>query len=500
MSGAEDDDIDSFGCDTCAAPYVRPMNEERRRRSCEKNADFMKMASNLGEVGISTCGGRRLSCTSIATKRVSGFSEIGFSNMGSAKLPGGCRVSGLGLSPRGKDCNAMNKRGSCPYNGLPSLSEMEKDTSVMKPVLSCPSDWTSNNDSSAPLTKEALQGFLAQYSEDSDPNQHDQQKSRHSYLSVASSSQGWCMQDSVVIIVDFDDTIFPTTEMRNKPWFKTWMRATDTDPEIEEDDREMLLEFDRVAAAMVRECIVVGTLTCVTLAARPWVSRCLQLFLPTLSEVFEEHQVKVHYAREEKNVRRAPKRNKDEDTEESAALAEGVYVRKKMKAMQKVLKNIYGQGSWKNVLSIGDGPSERCALQDIGFSHRNPISVKSGEQKQFRIKTLKMLEAPTLEQLSAEVKLLESWIYPIVNADQDIDVELDAGEDGLQAIKTLMGDLVMDCLQVHELPVMSPRTCETNTTEEEGEASPDPSASRSKSKESKGSSKGPRGSMACVLQ
>lgn len=273
--------------------------------------------------------------------------------------------------------------------------------------------------------------------------------------SVATSSAGWSVPDHVVIIIDFDDTIFPTTAFRNRVWFRTWMSAKGTEPEIAEEDKAWLLEFDLAAATMLRECMDIASVTCVTLAARPWVTRCLETFLPACHAAFQDHKVEVYYAREEKNVRRQAK-GRTESNEEDMANNEGVYVRQKMKAMEKVCKKAYGTGSWKNVLSIGDGPAERCALQDIGFSHSNPVSKKSGQQKFFRIKTLKMLEEPTCEQLTTELKLLTSWIYPIVQADHDIDVELDAGEDGLQAVRTLMGELVTDCCAIEHLEPTEP--------------------------------------------
>jgi len=270
----------------------------------------------------------------------------------------------------------------------------------------------------------------------------DQISRQASSGSVTSLSKFVRPAENCLIIVDFDDTLFPTAALATRSWFRDWSQGTDANPHIPEKDKTMLQEFDRSARAMITECSGLGTLTCITLAARPWVSQCMHAFLPQLAEVFEQHQVKVHYAREQMSVRWALPLHWDSCApEERDALVSDICVRKKTKAMETAFKACYRQGSWTNVVSIGDGPAERCALQDIGISHR----LTTGEQEPFRVKTIKLLEHPTCDQLMSELAVLRSWIFPIVAADKDIDAELDAGVDGLQRLKLLIGDLVTMC-------------------------------------------------------
>jgi len=257
-----------------------------------------------------------------------------------------------------------------------------------------------------------------------------------SKTSVASSSARWKQPESVIIIVDWDDTIFPTSWIQNKEWFCQWFQATKLgedpcrqDLALSQEELSFLEELDAIAESFFLSASALGRVSCVTLAQRPWQLRTMRAFLPRLTEVWEKHSVTVLYAREEKAF------HGDDLVDPSPAeyemLREMAYARKKQKSMERLLRKFYKKGSWKNVISLGDGPAERRALQEIGFQHLNPASPRTGEPKTFRTKTVKMLEEPSCSELISELQMIQAWMPALAMWDEDVDVDLTEGEEAL---------------------------------------------------------------------
>jgi hypothetical protein len=98
----------------------------------------------------------------------------------------------------------------------------------------------------------------------------------------------------------------------------------------------------------------------------------------------------------------------------------------KRRAMNRVIKKFYSQyvqQSWKNVISIGDSVFERQALQDV-------VSFKKQDaSKKCRAKTLKLADAPDVDQLNAQMTVLATWLRPMVMYDDHIDIDLDGNLD-----------------------------------------------------------------------
>ncbi|CAK9064116.1 Uncharacterized protein SCF082_LOCUS33079 [Durusdinium trenchii] len=134
-------------------------------------------------------------------------------------------------------------------------------------------------------------------------------------------------------------------------------------------------------------------------------------------------------------------------------------------------------GSWKNVISLGDGPAERRALQEslgeslprraavrvwdsrlfvrvgrskagIGFQHLNPASPRTGTIKSFRTKTVPWRESPVWAgvepccyELIAELQMISAWLSALSFLDEDFDVDLNEGEEALMKIHNMMMDV-----------------------------------------------------------
>jgi hypothetical protein len=270
-------------------------------------------------------------------------------------------------------------------------------------------------------------------------------------VATASSSVHFDSPESTLIIVDWDDTLFPTSWMQRNRAFAAWQHG-DLDAEallqqMEDADVKVLRELDSCACALILAANQLGRVACVTLAQRPWVHRCLQDFMPCLWEVFRDLGIQVSYARERCSATRVTsftdltpgprgvsasemlcrvraKQVKD-DLELHSILVQGELCSQKRRAMFQIIREFYNQSSWKNVLSIGDGPAERDALQDLGLHHTNPICPRSGVQTPFRVKTVKMVEAPDCTSLIAAQQIIQTWLPQVTGHSDDLNLNMD---------------------------------------------------------------------------
>ena len=116
----------------------------------------------------------------------------------------------------------------------------------------------------------------------------------------------------------------------------------------------------------------------------------------------------------------------------------GQSIKKKETAMRRVINKIYGKGSWKNVVSIGDGEAEFNALRDISFKHTNPMSGVTGSQKRFRMKAVQMLDSPTCNELTTQLQILQAWMPALMHLDDDFFLTLSDGEEDILAMHNIL--------------------------------------------------------------
>merc|ERR1712217_147340 len=102
----------------------------------------------------------------------------------------------------------------------------------------------------------------------------------------------------------------------------------------------LLADLDKSVRSFLIAASCLGQLCCVTLARRPWQTRSMQTFYPLVAETWNSLDVKVRYAQEEKIIEYGPRNVVDmEDIFNDHD--EGKYVKKKMKSMMRILKDIY---------------------------------------------------------------------------------------------------------------------------------------------------------------
>eukprot|EP00931_Biecheleriopsis_adriatica_P010014 TRINITY_DN11110_c0_g1_i3.p1 TRINITY_DN11110_c0_g1~~TRINITY_DN11110_c0_g1_i3.p1 ORF type:complete len:614 (-),score=134.55 TRINITY_DN11110_c0_g1_i3:891-2732(-) len=245
----------------------------------------------------------------------------------------------------------------------------------------------------------------------------------------------WREPDNVLILLDWDDTLLPTTWLATRGWFKQWVRQKGSCEtalqEADERDQQLLQNLDQAACIFIKAASCFGRPFCVTLAQRPWVERSMKAFFPKLSALWEEQRITISYANEE--VVDKPSRCANWCQKpclpghlEHAVLELQRRSDQKRKVMHRLLRRFYKKthNSWLNVVSFGDGAAERFALQEIAFWHENPPSPKSGEPVKFRVKSVQLLEEPLCDTLRAELQVLELWLPILISTDEDLDVAL----------------------------------------------------------------------------
>eukprot|EP00927_Polykrikos_kofoidii_P032638 TRINITY_DN27744_c0_g1_i1.p1 TRINITY_DN27744_c0_g1~~TRINITY_DN27744_c0_g1_i1.p1 ORF type:complete len:505 (+),score=102.63 TRINITY_DN27744_c0_g1_i1:210-1517(+) len=229
--------------------------------------------------------------------------------------------------------------------------------------------------------------------------------------------------DGAIVIFDWDDTLFPT-------WFVTEVVKPCLQGDLDEDSPfyEALSRHAELLRRVLTEARSMAKVAIITLAQRPWVLRSAERFLPGLnmSEVLAELDIPVYYARE--NIRK--------QDAHLAQVEEGVDVWSVAKryAMRKCLKKMFRGKTWRrNVVSIGDSPAERQALQEVLWFLDDP-----GDEDPL-CKTVKLIDEPTLPQLDNELHLLLKWLSCIVGCDQDFDISMDNTDD-LDVVERLVNE------------------------------------------------------------
>lgn len=104
-------------------------------------------------------------------------------------------------------------------------------------------------------------------------------------------------------------------------------------------------------------------------------------------------------------------------------------------AFKQVIGQFYSRyegQSWKNIVSVGDATFERDALRQASIARPN-------RDRRCRVKTVKMLDEPSVEELIKQVKVILDGIGAIARYDGNLDIEitdedLDFGMEAVDAV------------------------------------------------------------------
>lgn len=273
------------------------------------------------------------------------------------------------------------------------------------------------------------------------------------------SQTGFADKGQTVIIFDWDDTLFPSTFVRSDA--KLNLSRPLRDQKLSSQQRKAVFNSLATCAAnaerLLRLACSYGKVVVVTLARSPWVDESCKLFYTRMGSLMRQLQVRVVYAQDRCKMegRKAP-------NSMTASEAESFWSAIKGRAIEDEVKRFYSKyegQSWKNIISIGDSNFERLgtlkaaatymrdkgidvpatlddtirngcvnnASEDVGKGFQpneaSPVVVE-GQTFHVRIKVMKMVEEPTVEELTVELGLVMQWLPLMVQHDGGFTVNL----------------------------------------------------------------------------
>jgi hypothetical protein len=184
---------------------------------------------------------------------------------------------------------------------------------------------------------------------------------------------------------------------------------------------EALRKHVAVVSDFLRVAASCGKVIIITLAKPGWVETSANNFLPGLQPVLAELKIKVLYAR-----------TMLASWKMRVAVLDQLDVLKLMKqaAMERFMRKHYASRpdkSWKNVVCIGDSATEHDALREVVYCHVAPDGTEP-----CRCKTVKMLEIPTLPQLTSQLEALSGHLKHFATHDGDAHTDVSSGPSRLE--------------------------------------------------------------------
>jgi hypothetical protein len=219
-------------------------------------------------------------------------------------------------------------------------------------------------------------------------------------------------KDTAVIIFDWDDTLLPTSFFEGLPPIPSSAAARTCHlPFFVALRRHAKLVEETLRAARAVACVSI-----VTLAKRPWVMQSAERYLIGLDfpALVRELDITIYYANEHTGRPDVPPQCLAQD-----------YTAWKRNAMAKCLTDWYATGQLGkarlNVTSIGDSVIEQQALKDLlhawgqtGLLAQSPLC-----------KTMKLMDHPTLSQLSDQLQRLAPGFECIALREKQFDICID---------------------------------------------------------------------------
>jgi len=301
---------------------------------------------------------------------------------------------------------------------------------------------------------------LAEVSFDDDVNSHESRGNydpicRQISETVADSLCKWAEASQTLIFLDWDDTLFPTTHILDD-WGLTSRFEGWTDLVLS-DEQERLLDkwgsalelYLKTTCSLSDHCVIL------TNAKRPWVTKCVERFVPRLKPLFDrEDGPRVVYASEaavRSGVRPCSSGNPARITLEPSP-DERCYelTSAKLAAMRQEANRFYSQypgQTWKNIISVGDARYEHDAALELVFGR------KSSDRERLRLKTIVTAMDPMIRDLTYRLSLA-TLLWPAhVHYDGDMSIDLNAPPEKLQSFAD-----ALNMPELHKLMRPSPIT------------------------------------------
>eukprot|EP00746_Dinoflagellata_sp_MGD_P136214 gnl/MRDRNA2_/MRDRNA2_70185_c0_seq1.p1 gnl/MRDRNA2_/MRDRNA2_70185_c0~~gnl/MRDRNA2_/MRDRNA2_70185_c0_seq1.p1 ORF type:complete len:363 (-),score=71.22 gnl/MRDRNA2_/MRDRNA2_70185_c0_seq1:191-1279(-) len=249
-----------------------------------------------------------------------------------------------------------------------------------------------------------------------------------SITSVAESTADFASPKQAVIIFDWDDTLCPTHWIRDK--FQSLLKP----PPDQEWAQKPLKELEAEVLKLLDIAEELGRVVIVTNALEPWVITSCKNFFPGLLPIVEK--IPVVYARSiytklgidtpderpQVSDRLLQSGFKSSAAPLSNAAAPRLWKENAFHITLSDLHSEYERQSWKNIVCIGDSPIEHEAVRMV-------TAQRPTRKRRCYTKTAKFLEEPTIQELIAQVKMLQGALPRMVEYEGGLDIEI--GEDDI---------------------------------------------------------------------
>jgi len=194
------------------------------------------------------------------------------------------------------------------------------------------------------------------------------------------------LKQETCIVFDWDDTILPTS------WLERIHALTNGGPMRPEIQRHMA-NLCAVCATTINLAATMGTVIIITNSAPGWLDQSCGLFMPQIQQLMRS--LTPFFAK----PMHAP-----------LTFKIGAFRRECAK--------------YKNVISIGDGDAERVASLRLQ-------AQCAGQKPEFRMKSLKLHEMPTCQQLFSQHEMLQQRLTDIVTYNGCLDLKVKSGGNSL---------------------------------------------------------------------
>lgn len=219
------------------------------------------------------------------------------------------------------------------------------------------------------------------------------------------------------LLLCWDDTLFPTTWLLQDVGIESDQPIRRQIPRGHRRDHiEGLMDnFASRIAQFLREASTTTAVFIVTLSKKGWVESTIKNFMPELAKVFEECDIMVICEQDDGT--------QDEFTPSSHNL--DVWSTVKAEAVVDLLSD---EGIWENIISIGDFDVQSLGTVEAARRFLQDTANECSSRIPW-IKTLKMLDDPTAEELIAQLTLIRRWLPHLILRKESLNLHIDNSEE-----------------------------------------------------------------------
>lgn len=239
-----------------------------------------------------------------------------------------------------------------------------------------------------------------------------------------------------VIFFDWDDTLFPSTWIRQQGIDYTQPCPHDSPLQ------EPLRQLSSVMVALLETAFELSNVAIVTLSRPPWVTSSVYNFLPDVAKLIAKHNVGVFYAHEvggpkmvwEPGAGWPSREGEYHHTKNEGQVCEfdTVLKRKGMcKALGEMGHTAQNQEGLMQLMSIGDSMIEHSALQELQYfwsTHNHMVP--------FTVKTIKLMSEPSIEELIGELSILKVSLERLILLKEDFELEFGVHNNAIKIMKS----------------------------------------------------------------